>query len=102
MQSGRLLFAAASASLLLVSGCAGHSGSSTSQAQTQAQAQSQVAQSKDDPNAVHCENVIRTGSRIGKKVCKTNAQWEEERRVAKEATEAVQRGGAQTKTMVGN
>ncbi|MFV0478010.1 MAG: hypothetical protein ACK5ME_09265 [Parahaliea sp.] len=57
--------------------------------------------STDTSNTVRCETIIKTGSRIGTKICKTNAQWEQERRDSREATERVQRGGVQSSTKGG-
>jgi hypothetical protein len=75
----------------LLTACA---GSGTSEQQVAAQAEAA-------PNEVTCKNVVKTGTRIGTRVCKTNQAWEDERRTSREATEAIQRGGAQTQTLVG-
>ncbi len=61
-----------------------------------------AAQAEAAPNEVTCKNVVKTGTRIGTRVCKTNQTWEDERRSSREAAEAIQRGGAQTQTLVGN
>ena len=45
-----------------------------------------------DPNERICEDIILTGSRLTKKrFCGTRAQWEERRRLDREAVEAAQR-----------
>ena len=31
-----------------------------------------------DPDAVTCKTVVKTGTRIGTKVCKTNSAWEQQ------------------------
>lgn len=79
----------------LLSACAGTSGDAGKQ---------QVASSaspETGPNAVTCKSVVRTGTRIGTRVCKTNQQWDMEQRDSRSAAEAIQRGGAQTQTHAG-
>ena len=45
-----------------------------------------------DPEERICETVIVTGSRLGaKRYCATRAEWDERRRLDREATEAAQR-----------
>lgn len=45
-----------------------------------------------DPNERICETVTVTGSRLGaKRYCATRAEWDERRRLDREATEAAQR-----------
>lgn len=80
----------------LLSACAGTAGDATKQ---------QVASNdtpETGPNAVTCKSIIRTGTRIGTRICKTNQQWEQEQRDSREAAEAIQRGGAQTQTHAGS
>ncbi|MBN7799017.1 hypothetical protein [Parahaliea mediterranea] len=80
----------------LLSACAGTSGDVAKQ---------QVASNdapETGPNAISCKSIIRTGTRIGTRVCKTNQQWEQEQRDSRAAAEAVQRGGAQTQTHAGS
>ncbi len=95
MLISRIFLVVGATIVLTLTGCAGEN-------RVQQQKVAQQAVNRDDPNAVRCETVIRTGSRIGEKICKTNSQWEDERRTSREAAEAIQRGGAQTQTMVGN
>jgi len=46
---------------------------------------------KKDPNEVVCERQEETGSRLGStRVCKTRAQWAEDRRVTRQEIEQVQ------------
>src|SRR5438045_4845181 len=62
-------------------------------AQTAAQPQqSAPATAKDkDPNRIICERQEEIGTRLGgKKVCKTAAQWDEERRMQRDAVEKYQ------------
>jgi invasion protein IalB len=55
-----------------------------------------VAKAKD-PNRIICEKQEEIGSRLGgKKVCKTAAQWEEERAQHRETIEDVQRHNTST------
>ena len=45
-----------------------------------------------DPNERICENITLTGSRLAtRRFCGTRAQWEERRRMDREAVEAAQR-----------
>ena len=45
-----------------------------------------------DPNERICENIILTGSRLAtKRFCATRAEWEERKRLDREAIEAAQR-----------
>lgn len=45
-----------------------------------------------DPNEKICENIIPVGSRLAKKrVCATRAEWEERRRLDREAVEQAQK-----------
>ena len=39
-----------------------------------------VAVSEVDPDAVTCKTVVKTGTRIGSRVCKTNRAWEQQQR----------------------
>ncbi|HWI89256.1 MAG TPA: hypothetical protein VNS11_08470 [Sphingomicrobium sp.] len=51
-----------------------------------------AATPKGDPNRIICEREQEIGSRLGgAKVCKTAAQWEEERRANRDALDALQR-----------
>lgn len=96
--SSKLLTLLATACLAFLTACAGSSGSQQVASVDPASAASDDA---DDPYRVRCETILQTGSRIGTKVCKTNARWEEERRTSREVVEKVQRGGAQTQTHAG-
>ena len=50
-----------------------------------------------DPNKIICERQEEIGSRLGgKKVCKTAAQWDEDRRHQRETLEGVQRQATST------
>jgi invasion protein IalB len=68
-------------------------------AQTNVQPQQAAsAASKDkDPNRIICERQEEIGSRLGgKKVCKTAAQWDEERQQEREALDKFQRQNTST------
>jgi hypothetical protein len=59
-------------------------------------AASATAKSKD-PNRIICEKQEELGTRLGgKKVCKTAAEWDEERRLQRENLEGVQRQATST------
>jgi hypothetical protein len=50
-----------------------------------------------DPNRIICEREDVIGTRLGgKKVCKTAAEWEQERQQQRETLEGVQRQGTST------
>lgn len=40
---------------------------------------------------LRCKTIIKTGTRLGTKVCKSEAEWERDARDSKEATENIQR-----------
>ncbi|MDO8860217.1 hypothetical protein Q6D67_00770 [Haliea sp. E1-2-M8] len=54
------------------------------------------------PNAITCKKVIKTGTRIGTRLCKPNREWEQDARTSKEAVENIQRGNVHSATMIGN
>jgi hypothetical protein len=63
---------------------------STAQPQQQQQ-QQQTAKPAKDPNEVICERQEEIGSRLAStKICKTRAEWAEERRVSRMDVEKVQ------------
>lgn len=68
---------------------------STAESTGAAEQQVAVNDNRDDPNAIRCKRYAQTGSRLGKKVCKTNAEWDEAARAAKEATDTIQREALQ-------
>ena len=70
----------------LTAGCAGTANNSGSPA-------NQVAASGNEN--VRCKTVIKTGTRLGTKVCKTEAQWDADARSSREATEDIQRTSTQ-------
>ena len=89
-------FASALALTSLLGACAS-SGGQTAQATTSEAGGStgdQVAatESRLDPNAVRCKTQIKTGTRISNKICKTNAQWEQEAIDSRTTAEQIQRG----------
>ncbi|QIB65496.1 hypothetical protein [Kineobactrum salinum] len=64
--------------LSLLSGCAGTANPAN-----------QVAAA--DQEGMRCKTMIKTGTRLGTKVCKTEAQWRQDARDSREATEDIQR-----------
>ena len=44
-----------------------------------------------DPNAKVCETVASAGTRLGKKICATRAEWADRKRQDREAVEQAQR-----------
>ena len=99
----RLKLATTAIFCTLVTACASNQGGEELAANTADASTSPVEEQvavndsddRDDPNAMRCKRYAETGSRIGKKVCKTNAQWEEAARAAKEATDTIQREALQ-------
>jgi hypothetical protein len=51
-----------------------------------------------DPDAVRCRTVVRTGTRIGSKVCRTNRTWDAMAVKARDDLEATQRTSTQGNT----
>jgi hypothetical protein len=48
-----------------------------------------------NPDQMICKQVIKTGTRMTSKMCKTNAQWAQNARDANEAVSAIQRESTQ-------
>ncbi len=83
---------------LAVAGCAGNPEltDSSSELGDNATASAASSTSNDvDPNAVKCRVTTPTGSRIGQKVCKTNAEWDAAAREARDAASTIQRESLQ-------
>ena len=60
-------------------------------AQSTDAAQSQTAKPAKDPNEVICERQEEIGTRLSsERVCKTRAQWAEDRRLTRQEVEKVQ------------
>lgn len=72
------------AALLATAGCSSSGGTAST-----ASTSSQVATS--DGENLRCKTVVKTGTRLGTRVCKSEAQWEQEARTSREATENIQR-----------
>ncbi len=79
MRSGIILLAALGASSLLLAACG----------QTPTNADGSVA----DADPVRCETIRPTGSRLGKRVCLTEAEWEVWTREQQERAEQMRRPG---------
>ena len=55
-------------------------------------AQAPAGSAAGDPNEKVCENIVPVGSRLAKKrVCATRAEWEERRRLDRQAVEQAQK-----------
>jgi hypothetical protein len=55
-------------------------------------AQAPASSAASDPNEKICENIVSIGSRLAKKrVCATRAEWEERRRLDRQAVEQAQK-----------
>jgi heat shock protein HslJ len=55
-----------------------------------------------DPDEVRCKTVVKTGTRIGTKVCKTNRAWKQAEIDARDATKDIQRTSLQGPAGEGN
>lgn len=55
----------------------------------------------DQPDHVTCRTVAKTGTRLGTKVCRTNADWAQSSRDGREAMEQIQRQSTHTATPPG-
>jgi hypothetical protein len=51
-----------------------------------------------DPDKITCRTVVKTGTRIGSKVCKTNRTWAEIARASQAGLDDTTRRAAQTQT----
>ncbi len=66
-------------------------------AQNTAPARAAAPAASKDPNRIICERQEEIGTRLGgKKVCKTAAQWDEERQQEREALDKFQRQNTST------
>lgn len=64
-----------------LSACTSSTPASKAEAETVAAAES----------GKRCKTIIRTGTRLRSKICKTNEEWEQEARSSREAIESIQR-----------
>lgn len=49
-----------------------------------------------DPDKVTCKSIVKTGTRIGTRVCMTNRAWHRKSMESREAAEAIQRKSKQS------
>lgn len=97
------LIAIACAAALLSAGCASTGSTSATPAKASATATAEAARPADavgvqaaslEPNAIRCKRIAETGSRMKKKVCATNHEWEQSEQAAQQAAEEYQRGSS--------
>jgi hypothetical protein len=81
-------------SLVLLAGCASSPDTSPATA-----GYPSVEQMEGDPNRVVCQRQQETGSRMSKRVCKTAAEWEQERFDNQEAIRNATRSGMRPSDM---
>ena len=55
-----------------------------------------------NPDEVTCKTVIKTGTRIGNRICKTNRAWAAGSRQGRNMAEGIQRSASQIQTIEGN
>ena len=84
-----LTVCAAGAALVMLAACSSTSPSATADASAPAQA---VASTDN----LTCHTIIKTGTRLGTRVCKTDAQWKQESMDSRDATNAIQNNSAQS------
>ena len=88
-----------------LSACAGMTGMKSESSQSAANDEQQQVATADvaaDPKRLICKSVVKTGTRIGSRECRTNRAWIEKQESARAATEQIQRESAQRRTMEGN
>ena len=49
-----------------------------------------------DPDKVKCKRLIKTGTRLGSRVCMSNRNWARQAESARQVIEDIQRGAVQT------
>ena len=86
-------YAAVALSVLLLGACA----STTEGLSEAAMANVEVA----NPDEVTCRTKVKTGTRIGTKICKTNRAWAVGNRAGRNMAEDVQRRALQNQTISG-
>ncbi len=87
----KLMTFSASAAFALLAGCAGTTGSDSSAGTTGSPSQ-EVASNE----GVTCKNVIKTGTRLGTRVCKKDEVWAQEAGDSRDAINDIQRNSAQS------
>lgn len=55
-----------------------------------------------DPDEVSCRTIVKTGTRIGTRVCKTNRAWAASTASGRSMAESIQRTSGQVQTISGN
>ena len=55
-----------------------------------------------DPDGIRCRTIVKTGTRIGTKICRTNRTWDAMAAKARESLEHTQRTSTHTQTIEGN
>lgn len=85
---------------LALAGCATTNAPRTATATqtTEAAAPASVKTAIADPDAMECKKIAISGTRVKKKICKTNAEWEREREISQRSAGEFQRKGAQSGT----
>ncbi|MFK7829053.1 MAG: hypothetical protein AB8B57_04665 [Congregibacter sp.] len=89
------------AATLLLTACSTTGGSSASSADGLSE-QELVAQTDVDADPRVCKRVIPTGTRIAKRACMKQSQWDTIRNNAQTATEDSQRRAVQQNNPIGN
>ena len=79
------------ATLTMLAAC-----SSTGTSQTAGTNSATPAQAVASNENMTCRNIIKTGTRLGTRVCKTDAQWKQESMDSRDATNAIQNNSAQS------
>ena len=80
--------------LILIGGCASTSGEDDYDEMADAEpvkassGPTQATASTQNPNAIKCQSIRPTGSRIPKRICLTQQEWDEQRKEAQEMSNA--------------
>lgn len=100
MRSHRLIAAFALTALLCACSSSGTQSSTAAAPAPQAAPAAAVTETPAEETAkvdrTVCKSVAPTGSRIARKTCRTQSQWDEMARSGREAAETVMRRGAQS------
>ncbi len=86
-----LTLCAFGAALSLLAAC-----SSTGTSQTAGTDGATPARAVASNENVTCRNIIKTGTRLGTRVCKTDAQWKQESQDSRDAANSIQNNSAQS------
>lgn len=88
-----LTLCAFGAAMALLAAC---SSTAPPQAASSANTGEEMTQEIASTEQLICRNIIKTGTRLGTRVCKTEAQWQQESQGSRDAVNAIQNNSAQS------